>query len=173
MRAIRTLSLLAVGAASWSACVYDWTWPSPAECSPAAPCPEDQYCVYADRACGNAEKGTCQAKPGQCHEGEGPFVCGCDDTVHQNECWAAQLGHDVAQALECAGKDPGAAALIPCGYVFCETGQFCRHRASTSECLKVPETCASVACGCPELCEGMMEDDCIVEPNGGLIVTCI
>src|SRR5262245_36723145 len=123
MKAIRT-SLALVAPALWGACVYDWTWPTPSECSPAEPCGDSEYCLYLDHACGSGEKGTCQPRPANCIEGQGPAVCGCDAQVHANECWAAQeAAVDIAHTDACAGKNPG--SYIPCAYVYCTTGEFC------------------------------------------------
>lgn len=158
---------------SWGACVYDWTWPATTECSLDAPCRESEYCVSPDHRCGEGAKGTCQPRPTNCVQGQGPSVCACNLEVHANPCTAALAGFDITETARCVDK-PG--TLLPCGFEFCrdeDLTEYCKHHqnADDFECLKAPLPCAPLDCSCSGLCEGGVAD-CNADVNEGLTVTC-
>lgn len=168
MNVIRIHALLVSAPMLWPARVYDWTWPTPAECSPAEPCAEGEYCQYADRSCGNAgQKGTCQQKR-ECLGAEGRPVCGCNTEPYPNECLAAQAGVDFGHTELCGDK----ATDLACGYEYCFSGsEFCRHDPNGVACVKIPGGCEELDCSCSGLCEGG-EPECHPDTNRGLTVIC-
>lgn len=79
-------------------------------------CGSDEYCeVAGEGAC--AGSGSCRTRPAACDLVWEP-VCGCDGRTHQNECWAASEGTDVAFAGECP-------VSTDCRVLGCPAGDVC------------------------------------------------
>lgn len=73
------------------------------------PCRPDEWCDYADGdMCGAADAlGRCQPRPDACPFELAP-VCGCDGTIHDNECFAQMAGFDLWPTLgSCPAPPPG------------------------------------------------------------------
>ncbi len=75
-------------------------------CDPETPCPDGQWCDYADGLCGAGHPGTCTPRPEMCLQILQP-VCGCDGRTWGNACAGEMEGVDMHYPGECAPEGSG------------------------------------------------------------------
>jgi hypothetical protein len=114
-------------------------------CSLASPCPEGEYCRFADHYCGSGmTDGLCAAKPGHCDDAGIAPVCGCDHTVYTSQCAAEKEGADVS--LQACSTTPPTA--YRCGYLFCTASEFCSISGTGASATYECKTLGGCALGC-------------------------
>jgi hypothetical protein len=118
-------------------------------------CATDEFCNYANQACGAADDlGECEPRPEACDLSYDP-VCGCDGQVYGNECEANAAGVSLGSDGLCGITNK------PCGGfqgLECDPDEYCDYADQTcgtadelGECIVRPEVCPEIfapVCGC-------------------------
>ncbi|MBW2455460.1 MAG: hypothetical protein JRI68_13150 [Deltaproteobacteria bacterium] len=134
-------------------------------------CPDGQIPYYeVNGDCGRSGEPLDCAEIGCSVSGDFPPACGCDGTIYDNFCEAAQAGVDL--------DDEGTCAVPPdrfaCGPLQCLRGsEYCEEREDTGErseyeCPSIPGDCVPAACDCLDP-SGIGEITCS-ESDGELFV---
>jgi hypothetical protein len=134
---------------------------SPA-CTSNAACGAGEHCVFAPGLCGKGKKpGTCQKRPGECHEPRSP-VCGCDGKTYGSECEARAAGIDLDVTGACKESIPD---WIGCGARFCDARvSYCEIILSDVFELPTDYTCKALPTACRP--EGDVARACDCFPKG-------
>jgi hypothetical protein len=76
-------------------CDADTYQEEPCSISAHITCPENKYCYFSDRHCGETthEIGVCVFRPSECSDLT-ESVCGCDGKAHKDRCSAGLEGSD-------------------------------------------------------------------------------
>lgn len=180
-----TFAIVTAGAAVYvTACSYDWSTTAgqglgdAAIDAPSAPsrdatgdgaegsgrcrssqaCAANQYCDFADGACGQGGVGFCTPRTGNCPPDPaggtpGTAVCGCSGKTYESACKAAAAGDDVSSSAARCGPDGGVPnPSSPCGDKACAADQYCVVRTNEpAKCTSFSPTCTSRDCNCPEV----------------------
>jgi hypothetical protein len=148
-----------------------------APCGPTveAGCNANEYCDFSDNLCGEGVRtGACVIKPLDC---SGPLpepTCGCDGTIHQNDCMANLAGFDMSLQGTCTPP----AGTFACGQTYCQhAAEYCERQASdvggepdVYRCVDLPGACGnSPSCACVETGACPICDENV---SGDLFVTC-
>lgn len=143
------------------------------ECSQQKPCPQGFWCDYPDNRCGDGQPGECKPSPNGCDLLYAP-VCGCDGTVHGNDCGAMTAGVDINSNGGCMPPQD----TFECGHLFCLDGSYCRISISDVggvpdgySCELLPMACGSTAsCAC--LANEPCGSFCELDAGGNATLTC-
>lgn len=129
-------------------------------------CLPTEWCDFGRNDCGSSDgTGTCKPRPVACDDSFDP-VCGCDGTVHSNECDAQAAGFDLSVIGSCR-IEPGA---FQCGERQCDLDtEYCQvvgndvgNQPDSFSCVPLPVGCgvaASCACLAGEPCGGFCDGD--------------
>jgi hypothetical protein len=137
-------------------------------CTLATPCPDGQYCRFADGRCGAEAKGTCVSKTAAC-EPIAAGNCACDGRAFTDGCQAARAGVDLR-----AG-DTTCLKPFRCGSetFTCKRGvEYCRLPTTTGEpsCAVLPAECRSCACIPKPKPECVCQDE--LDPPYAIVLKC-
>jgi hypothetical protein len=146
-------------------------------CGGVLSCAADEYCDYADDACGKGSVvGVCVERPSFCDDsGPAQPVCGCNGKLYFYPCDAMLAGQDRGPNAGC----PVESTYFTCGPVLvCDATQtYCQHSVSDVggepdgwACIPFPSCGGQTGCSCVSMepCGEL----CASDANNHVIVTC-